>query len=414
VLDSETMEFLDRCLVVLRWKKLILLNTLLVAAASVVVALALPKWYLSVASLFPPEEDTISLSGISSSLASAASMVSGPRATLPIWATPSDVYSAVLHSRIVRSEVIRRNDLLRVYQAPDTDRAIQTFNSLVKIKVGGEGVVQIKVLDKDPKRAAAIANDLVDMLDRVNREKRNTSARQARVFIEGRLEQNRRDLARAEQTLRATQESTGVMIPEDQLKAMIDASAAVEVELLLREVDLGVMRSQVGSGHPGLVSLEREVSSLRRRMRELQQGEDPDVGMNADEPGRSAPEAGLGLPLKQYPGVQLVYLRAFREVTVQEAIYELLTQQYERYRIQESRDTPTVQVLDPAVPATYKAKPIRWLICVSATFVAFVLSVLLALFFESLRRMRGESPERFERVRRIAAELRLGRALERL
>jgi uncharacterized protein involved in exopolysaccharide biosynthesis len=99
---------------------------------------------------------------------------------------------------------------------------------------------------------------------------------------------------------------------------------------------------------------------------------------------------------------------------VQEALYELLTEQYERYRIQENRDTPTVQVLDPAVPATMKAKPIRWLICVSATALAFFGSLLLASVLEAAARLRREDPARFASLQRLVGEFGLARALERL
>ena len=96
-------------------------------------------------------------------------------------------------------------------------------------------------------------------------------------------------------------------------------------------------------------------------------------------------------------------------VKVQEAVYEFLMEQYEQYRIQESRDTPTVQVLDRAVPAERKAKPIRWLICVCATVGAFALSLVLAALLEAGARLRREDPARHERLRQALAEMGLRR-----
>jgi len=110
----------------------------------------------------------------------------------------------------------------------------------------------------------------------------------------------------------------------------------------------------------------------------------------------------------------MAWLRAAREIKVQEAIFDLLTAQYENYRIQETRDTPTIQVLDPAVPATYKARPIRWLICVSATAVALLLSILLAGALNGLAGLRERSPERYQVYRNIARELGVGRMLDRI
>jgi tyrosine-protein kinase Etk/Wzc len=408
VLHCRLMNFLDQCLALMRWKKLILLHTVGFAVASVVVALLLPKWYRSTTSIFPPEDDVLS-AGSLSSLASVAAIASG-RTSLPIWATPSDVYAAVLRSRSVREEVVRRHDLIRVYKVKDMDHALKVLANRINVKVGGEGLVQVKVLDKNAQRAADMANSCVNVLDRINREKRHTAARQARSFIEDRLADNRIDLKAAEESLRATQVTTKVLMPEEQLQALFGVAAEVQVQLMLKQVDLAVLRAQVGPEYPERAALEREVAALRKRAQEMDSGADlVPSGLRSGEA-----EGSLTVPLRDYPEASLSYLRAVREVRVQEAIYELLTDQYERYRIQESRDTPTVQVLDPAVPATLRAKPIRWLICVCATVAAFACSVLLAAFLESIRRMREESPERYERALRLARELRLASVLARI
>jgi tyrosine-protein kinase Etk/Wzc len=393
------MTMLDQCLALLRWKRLILANTLLVAAASVVVALLLPKWYCSTASVFPPDEDLL-LPGASTGLASLVAVGIG-RSNLPVLASPSDILAVVLESRGVCEEVIRRHDLLRVYNAPDMDHALQILRTHLQVSVGGEGVVRVKVFDREPARAAAVANTFVELLDRVNREKRHTSARTARVFLEQRLAQNHTDMSAAEDTLRALQERTGVLVPEEQLKAIITAASELQVKLVLRETDLAVLRAQVGSENPELRATEREVEALRRRIREVEV-----------RPG--AAPGPLALPLDRYPALTVAYLRASREVKVQEMLYAMLTEQYERYRIQEDRETPTVQVLDTAVPATMKVRPIRWLICLTATGLAFLGSLLLASGFEAVARMRREDPERFAGLRRLAAEFGLARALERL
>jgi len=267
--------------------------------------------------------------------------------------------------------------------------------------------VRVRVLDKSAQRAADMANAYVELLDRVNREKRNVSARQAREFIERRLAQNRVELAAAEDSLRSLQERTGAVLPEEQVRTLIASAADAQAELLLREVDLSVLRAQVGPDHPDLRALERQVDALRDRLREVE--ERSSGAANRVRLGRM-----LELPLERYPELTLAYVRALRDVRVQEALFELLTEQYERYRIQESRDTPTVQVLDRAVPADRKTKPIRWLICVSATGAAFLLSLLLAAALEAVVRTRREDPGCYERLRRLFGEFGLSRALDRL
>ena len=399
------MTYLDQLLALLRWKRMILLNTLGVAVASVIVALLLPKWYRATASVFPPEEEGGILSNLSGPM-SAATFGAG-RSALPVLASPSDLLAAVVDSRTVREEIVRQFDLAPVYKVKTVDEALEVMRGRVTIKVGGEGVVKVRVLDRDPERAAAMANAFVAELDRVNREKRNSSARQARLFLERRLEQNRRDLAAAEDSLRWLQERTGALLPEEQLRTLIGAAAEVQVQLLLREVDLAVLRAQVGPGHPDLLAAEGETRALRARLDELEASPPELPGV----PGAGRP---LRLPLTAYPGLAVEYLRAARAVKVEETIFEFLTQQYEQYRLQESRDTPTVQVLDRAVPPTRRHRPVRWLICTSATLVAFAASVALAAALEALSRLRRDDAPRFDRLRRVAGELGLGAALDRV
>lgn len=75
--------------------------------------------------------------------------------------------------------------------------------------------------------------------------------------------------------------------------------------------------------------------------------------------------------------MQLV--RLTRELKIQEAIFELLTQQYEQAKIQEKRDTPTVEVLDPPQVPERKSRPKRATMSLLAGILAFLFS-LVAIF----------------------------------
>ncbi len=394
------MSFVDQILALLRWKRFILGNTALVAVLSVVVALLLPKTYSATASVFPPEEEGLSLGNLSSLLSAGA--LAGGRTSLPLLATPSDLFAAVLKSRTLREEMVRRFDLMTVYKVKEMDDAVEALSGNLSVKVGGEGVVSVRALDRSPELAAQMANGAVELLDRLNREKRSGSAHYARIFIEQRLAQNRVDLAAAEDTLRIVQERGQVFVPEDQARAVISAAAEAQAQLIVKEVELGVLSGQVGREHPERIAMEREVATWRRRLAELESG--------AGGPRGSRFE----IPLHDYPERALAYVRALREVEVQQAIYQLLVQQYEQFRIQETRDTPTVQVLDRAVTPTKRYRPIRWIICVSATLTAFFVSVILAAVLERVARLRRDDPERFARLRELLRQLKLEPLVDRL
>ena len=73
------------------------------------------------------------------------------------------------------------------------------------------------------------------------------------------------------------------------------------------------------------------------------------------------------------------YADLLRRTKTQEAVLEMLTQQYELAKVQEAKEIPTVKVLDaPKVPER-KSFPPRLLIIVMGTGLAFVFSAAWVL-----------------------------------
>jgi len=398
----QTMSRLDRVLALLRYKKWIIGNTLVVAVLAVIISLQLPSWYRSTTSIFPPADEGIGAGSLSSLITMSAL---GTGSQLPVWASPSDVYAAILHSRSVRETIIETFDLQEVYKTETLDGTLKVLGSLVGVDVGGSGVLFVSVEDKVPERAAEMANALVAELDRVNRVKRTSSAGVARQFIESRLDQTRVDLDSAEDQLRVLQEETGILVPEDQLRAFVRVASDLESQIVLKEVEVAVLESQLGQSHPRRGAAVRELAALEEKLRELDRGLEGDAGEE---------RTGFDISLRDYPEKTLSHFRAVREVKIQESVFELLLTQYEQYRIQEQRDTPTVQILDQARPADKKSRPRRSILCIAATLLAFAGSVLIAASLDAIVRMRGRTPEDYNKLHRIASEFGLGRFLDRL
>jgi uncharacterized protein involved in exopolysaccharide biosynthesis len=73
------------------------------------------------------------------------------------------------------------------------------------------------------------------------------------------------------------------------------------------------------------------------------------------------------------------FANLYREVHVQETVYDLLTQQYEIVRIQEAKDIPVVSVIDaPGVPEK-KSFPPRALLTIGLTIVILILASIALL-----------------------------------
>jgi capsule polysaccharide export protein KpsE/RkpR len=104
-------------------------------------------------------------------------------------------------------------------------------------------------------------------------------------------------------------------------------------------------------------------------------------GTTAGDDERSTSGGGSDLypPLRQLPRLAVPYANFYRQVQVQETVFELLTQQYELARIQEAKDVPVVGVIDsPGIPEK-KSFPPRLLLALLLTLVSTSIAAALLL-----------------------------------
>jgi len=308
-----------------RRARFIAVNVGVVTLVALGVSLVLPKWYSAKAVLLPPTEEESSLS-LSQLLPRGLGGIKLPGAP-----TLSDVFVAVLKSRSVGDRLVTRFDLVRRYRLPDAEKALKELDRHTKLALGDEGTISISVEDRDPKTAAAMANAYIEELDNFNRLTRTSSARRTREFIEERLGVVQKDLAAAENSLSSYQQQKSVALMSPEARGQAEIGANIMAQKLALEVKLNVLRQ----------SLVESSEEVRRVKDEL-----------------SAVEAQLGT----LPQAGVATMRLWRDLKTQEQLYELLTAQLEEARIRETRDTPTVQVLDPAVAPLHKSRPKRSLV----------------------------------------------------
>jgi len=311
--------------------------------ATGVVAFLLPPWYTAETALLPPSEEE---SGVG--LAQLLRGVGVPGVSLSAQATPADVFIAVLRSRTVNEEIVRRFDLKRVYDLEFTDQTLKELGSHVDMNLTAAGTISIAVEDRDRQRAADMANAYVEVLDRFNRETRMTKGRRTRLFLEARLADTKRHLERAEQTLADFQSKNKAAALRPEVSTAVETAARLYAQRSALEVRLGVVRSYTRGPSEEATQIEQQMAELDRQLAQL-------------------PTTGLELA------------RLVREVRTYEQVYILLTAQYEEARINEVRDITTVEILDRAVPPERKSRPRRLLMVAGAFALSSIAGVAWAL-----------------------------------
>ena len=282
--------------------------------------------------------------------------------------------------------VVDRFDLQARYHARYLDDAIRDLRGATTIGISREGVISVKVADRDPTNAAAMANYYVEVLDQLVARYGTGEASRQRTFLTGQLARARVDLDAGEQTLRRFQERNRAIVLQEQTKGAIEAAARLKGEIMAAEVQLQVMRNFATEANPEVVALRRRLDEMNRQLAQMQYGD-------ASTPKSGVHEASdFAVPFVRVPEVGLELARLTRDVRVQEVLVTLLTQQLEQARIGEARDTPVVQLLDRAAPAERHSRPRVVLNVAIAGMTTLLFGVLLAFALESLSRRRLATP----------------------
>lgn len=388
-LDNET-HLLDLVLVLVKRKRLIAGITLAAVVASTACSLVLPDIYRATAKVLPPQKEGNNLAtalGQLGGLAAVAGIGSG-------FGGSTELYVSLLKSRSVADAVIRRLDLMKEFKTKTPDDARRKFAGSIKIQTGAkDGVITVSADHKKPEMAAKIVSATVEELGRRSVQLNLAKVGNDRVFLEKRLDIVKKDLKKAEEDMKSFAQQNKAIQVDSQAKASIEGIARLKGELASKEVQLAAMRSYQTDESQEVRILLAATAKLRNELSRF---------------AGSSGGVGEGIPnVGNVPNLGLEYARRLREVKTQEAIFEQLTKQYELTKINENRDTSSLQILDDAVVPDRKNKPKRALIVILSTFTAFFAAVFAAFVAEYSEKM---GPEDRQRLEKIKSQLRLRRA----
>lgn len=366
--------------VLLKNRKFILRNCIVVFFLSIIISLVLPKKYTATATLLPPEQ--------SSNTNMLGAFPSGLVSNLNILNTNStaDIFVQILLSRSVQQAVLDRKytvdsetfNLFEYFDVEKLENGLKQLTDITTITASQEGIISISVELGSPQLAADVANAYVAELDSVNQAKSTSQAKNSRVYIENQLELTKNRLARADKSLAEFMQNEKAVSLEAQTQTAIEESGALKGRIIAKEVELAMKRMVRREDHAEIQALLAELDELRKQYAKMQYG--------SEEP-KEEEKSEFYIPLVKVPDVSLRLAEQMREVKVQETVFELLNQQYYQAKIQEAKDTPTVQVLDEAIPPNFKSKPKRKLIVLLATGMIFILSIFQAFFSEYLAQL---------------------------
>jgi capsule polysaccharide export protein KpsE/RkpR len=353
--------------------------TLLAAAVSLAVALLLPAEFTARASMLPPaSQQAGGAAGALAALGALGGLAGGLAAK-----TPDEMYVALLKSDSVQRALDERLGLKERWDVETYEVLRKTFPKFVRIVVEKKaGVISIEVDDRDPQFAARMANAYTEEISHLMSRLAVTEAQQRRLFFDQQLRDTKERLVKAEQHMREVQEKSGVIVLDKQAEALISAAAMVRAQIAEREVMLKVMRTSATEANPDVQRIATELRALRSELARMESSQTGNPGSVVD------------LPVGKLPEAAIEYVRARRELKVQEMLLEGMLRQFEIAKLDEAKEAPALQIVDAAQPPDRKSKPARAVIVLASTLLAFVLACAFVATRRWLALARAEDPQR--------------------
>lgn len=360
-------------------KRLLILSPAVGFGLAMAYSMLMPNKYEATAFVIPPSMNRASgmdiLIGMKSSGA-VSNFMSGALGSMFGANSPGPLYIQEMQSRPVEDSLIKRFDLNRVYKTKSKEAARKALEANTKFNEDKKsGILSVKVTDRDPVRAAAIANGFAEELGRLLSDLDSTAGRREREYFESQLEIARGQLANSSKALSEFSSRNAALNLPLQSAAIVSGMSTVQGQLIAAEAELKGLLPIYSENNIRVRQTRAQIAELQRQ---LDQIKGKTLSSDPRSPGMPSSD-GSPSGIQQLEGISAEYMNLYRKARTDEAMVETLTQQYEIAKLEESRHVAEVQLLDPAQPPEKKAYPKRRLISMTGLFLGLLLAVVYVL-----------------------------------
>ena len=386
----------DLFMILLKYRWIIIRNTLITLAAAVLLTFILPKKWTAETTLMPPEKDT------SPGMASMMEGVDLPGLPFAEKTSSTDLLLELLKSKSLSACMLERSfacngDTVALYKItgfPSVKIGTQKMYKFAQFAKSKQGIISIRVELGDPVLAATVANAFVEELDRINQQKNVSRAKNSRLYIEEQLKNTHQQLVSATKRLAEFQQKNRAVSLENQMQASFEQTGHLKAQIIAQEIRVAMMQEAMKPENPQLIRAKQELEEIKARYADLQTGSDSSRIDTTD----------IYVPFLKVPDMAVQIAELKRDVQVQESVWELLNRQYYQAKIEEARNTPSIQVLDPAVPPPFRSAPQRKFIVITLGLLGFVFSIFYALTDHYVKTL-DETSEQKQKLQTVSRTL---------
>lgn len=374
---SNEINLIDYIKVILKYKKMIIAIVGLTFIISIIMSLTIPNQYKAdalISALSPGNTSSVDYT-------SKANNMFGGLLNLKTSSSNEQVME-IIKSRTMADYLINKFDLMKEWKTDKIDLARRTIRSILKANETEGGLIGVTLEYTDPAKAADWVNAAIKRLDEMNINFQIFGASKQRIFLEKRLSEIKIKLKDSEEVLKAFQEKHKIVDIDTQAASSVGIITNIQNEIITTETELGVKSQFKSQNDPEIVGLKLKLVELNKQLNKI---------YTETPKNKQSSQGHRLLPIDKAPEIGLAFFRLKREVKIQEAIFQLLVQQYELAKINETKNTPTITIIDRAVAPQIKSKPKRKSIVLMWTFGMLFLSLLLCFVREYIKNYKEKT-----------------------
>ena len=152
----------------------------------------------------------------------------------------------------------------------------------------------------------------------------------------------------------------------DQVKVGVETAATFKAEIMKKQIELAIAQNSFDDDSHLVIKLKKEIEILEAKYKEF----------FTDDPSDK-----LMPNFKDIPKVGIKYMQLEKEIEYYFKIIEFLGPLYEKAKIDELKDVPTIQILDKAVRPEKKDKPVRS----KYVLIFFMLTFMISSYYAYLK-----------------------------
>lgn len=314
-----------------KWKKPLIIVSIVAFVASVIVSFLITEMYQSTVTIFPKSISSVSRSLIGNTPYKEDPLKFGEK-------EDAETLMQILKSDKIRNQTVEKLGLITYYEIDTLQpkwkaELIEVFEGNITFNITKFSAVEIEVLDKSPEMAAKIANTIADLIDVTITSMQQETSNEALALVQKKYEDQEKYIATIQDSLTRYMEM-GIIEYESQ------------VERYTQQLSIAILQGKTAA----IKTIEEKLAVFAKHGSKFTKLRD----------------------LLAYESKQLAFLKSKLEEAQLDA-QSLITHKF---------------VLDRATPADKKYSPKRMLIVLISVMSAFLLTFVFLLIKESLDRVK--------------------------